>query len=256
MSFYSDSTFLPSSSSREYRSRGDGCLHPHDFYQPASDYGYHRIGDTIGEASIWTTSRRKKQWIWPKDKHQSSFGRFKDVLTGKGPDIFVQRQGDAGLHRSVWSGWNRHGLDSNWDRHGQFKTSPHSVLPRHGESCNAMPLFDSASRRHREGQVYDFRKRKYGRAGPRVWSDVRWSRDKPRELVYMRDRDGFDFDFRRDGYRMGSVHGGGFDDDVDNWNGPAWTHNVVDGDGYHGWEDDEFRDPEEESYDDHDQGFW
>ena len=53
-----------------------------------------------------------------------------------------------------------------------------------------MPLLRSAERREREGQVYDFQRRRYGRKGRARWSDAHRSRENSEQVLYARDRYG------------------------------------------------------------------
>ena len=168
------------------------------------------VGDTFYERRP-RTSQSKPQWVWPKDKHQSFGGRLKDVLSGKGPDIFINLKGDPGPHRSVWSGWNQHGLTCNINQYG-YTTVPAlwSERNHHGERFGAMPLPKSAERREREGQVYDFRKRRYQRKGRADWSDAHRSRENPERVLYARDRYGHSYyheNFPEDGRRFGEDTG-------------------------------------------------
>ena len=171
---------LPSSSSSSLRYIRCGIDHgSFDFLPPYNpDFDHcEAIGDTFIEPRRWT-SHRKPQWVWPKDKHQSFGGRLKDVLSGKGPGIFINRKGDRGPHRSIWSGWNQHGLTSNINQYGHV-TMPTvwSEQNHRGERFSAMPLLRSGERREREGQVYDFQRRRYGRKGRARWSDAHRSRE-------------------------------------------------------------------------------
>lgn len=84
---------------------------------------------------------------WPRGK------RLKDVLTGKGPDVFF---GDIDSHMlrprmSRWSRW--------WDVHGQPDDQDHLTLP-------SFPGADRGNKR------YDFRTRKYKMPDNWTWSKV------------------------------------------------------------------------------------
>jgi len=103
-----------------------------------------------------------KGWIWPRDgrpgqswKH-NRWTSLRDVLTGKGPDIYVGRL-DKDPHRPSKDRW------SNWGH--VFDTIPPD------EVFNQVhPLFNAS----RTNQVYDFRSRRYRNYdGPfsGMWSD-------------------------------------------------------------------------------------
>lgn len=124
-----------------------------------------------------TDVRKELQFVWPKDKpHQSKLSRLCDVMTGKGPDMYVQKKGDAGPHRSVWSGWYAQGLPYNLGEYTGW-TGAHP-----NEQTNYLnPSFMGTTglERERRNQVYDFRERKYGRVKPGIWSDARYTREGP-----------------------------------------------------------------------------
>ncbi|KAM3086245.1 hypothetical protein ACMFMG_000382 [Clarireedia jacksonii] len=56
--------------------------------------------------------RRKLQFVWPKDGHRGRghrgfFGRLNNVVTNRGPDIFIQRQGSkTAILPDVWGNWD------------------------------------------------------------------------------------------------------------------------------------------------------
>ena len=94
------------------------------------------------------------QCVWPRDKRQTgarSWDRFKDILTGKGPNMWLRERGSDGPHRPLWSEWLEFGNLGYRDSTDE--------LP---------PLFDFPD------HVYDFRSRKYRRRGPTLWSDAKW----------------------------------------------------------------------------------
>ena len=53
----------------------------------------------------------KYKFVWPKDgpkgnRPRGTFGGFKDILTGKGPDIFVQRNPSVTpITADRWANW-------------------------------------------------------------------------------------------------------------------------------------------------------
>lgn len=104
---------------------------------------------------------RTKGWIWPKDPRPGRplkwrFGsRFKDVMTNKGPDIYVGNlDGPVPVPRSPsWSRWK--------DLYGTIDDDGVVLLP-------LFPWDD------RGGQRYDYRTRKYTAPNINTWSNVRY----------------------------------------------------------------------------------
>ncbi|KAA6412912.1 MAG: hypothetical protein FRX48_03905 [Lasallia pustulata] len=99
-------------------------------------------------------------WIWPSDKKQKGkwpyfrTGRIKDLLTCKGPDIYVGDRRSTAPHRPHWSNWRE------FDNLGYF-TRDEGVPDWIGNMHPDM--------------VYDFRTRKYKKAArPWHWSDAKW----------------------------------------------------------------------------------
>jgi hypothetical protein len=121
---------------------------------------------------LWHSDGRGKRvkkphyhFIWPKDgKNGSKWGRTKDILTGKGPDIHVSISADKMDYmynrprKSTWAGWED--LDDRF----------------YDNSLDSLPW----TRKNREyaGKSYDFYTRKYCRPTPFTWTDVQW-KDKP-----------------------------------------------------------------------------
>lgn len=98
-------------------------------------------------------SRRRPQFVWPRDgRNSSTWGRWKDVVSGKGPDIFVARGGQR-PNRNSWA--RRPWLDP---------LLPDDTLP-------AMPWADST-------RPYDFRRRRYKHDDRWTWWDARWERNR------------------------------------------------------------------------------
>ncbi|MCJ1449950.1 hypothetical protein MMC28_000278 [Mycoblastus sanguinarius] len=132
----------------------------------------------------------KFQFVWPKDRkqtraHWGNWSRWKDVITGKGPDIWIATQGSDLPHRPAWSGWKTDDFECN-EFYGQGARWNNLGYPF--QESEMVPLFDSA---HRDSSVkYDFRSRRYCRPKPGAWSDVEWSSKKPHRPLYIRYRDG------------------------------------------------------------------
>lgn len=103
-------------------------------------------------------------WIWPKDgKRGTKWGRIKDILQGKGPDIHVTISADKMdyMHnrqrKQEWAKW-RH-LD---DR------DPDDAL--RSPSWITNPLLGGRN----PGERYDFYSRRYRNEYPGMWSDALW----------------------------------------------------------------------------------
>jgi hypothetical protein len=119
--------------------------------------------------------RRRLVWVWPKDKERGQFGRLKDVLTKKGPGIWIARDG-GGPHRPIWSNWTNltpagFGFDN---------------LGYRDERDELNPIRDHRIK-------YDFLTRKYKPKNMNMWSDVKWRRgSNPAPPWYYRDAVGIE----------------------------------------------------------------
>lgn len=127
---------------------------------------------------------KKLQMVWPRDKKQKgahTWDRLADILTGKGPDMWVSRQYSRQPHRPVWSGWTTKGYYPEntlaWDNLGYPYRKDNTVPP---------PKW---ARRGSEDR-YDFKSRRYRRPRAGIWSDVKWSNQEPHVPLYHRDRNG------------------------------------------------------------------
>lgn len=63
---------------------------------------------------------RKLQFVWPKDGpkgrngHRGFFRGLGDILTNRGPDIFLQRQGSCTpITQDWWANWYAHKTPSS-----------------------------------------------------------------------------------------------------------------------------------------------
>jgi hypothetical protein len=129
------------------------------------EYRWGRWPDTNGDggpgdyfhqnAPLAPGERRRKQFVWPSDgKRKSTWGRWKDLIDSKGPDIFVTNQG----HRPTRNQWRNN-----------YQDFDHLESP--WEAQRAMPW----AKRHSE-KPYEFRTRRYRRERPGAWSDAVWPR--------------------------------------------------------------------------------
>ena len=134
-------------------------------------------------ASSWRQDNRW-QFVWPNDKPRGTWGRWKDILTNKGPDIFIAEQNTREPERPIWSNWKTRGhqhpdnYDPRWDNDGKpFR-----------QDQEFAGVFDF--QRRDPDMKYDFATRRYRRPNDHVWSGVRWSKSKPRGPTEVRDANG------------------------------------------------------------------
>jgi hypothetical protein len=144
----------------------DGWRHRQAEYvrgQPGVSRGWYQDGRKLRNV------KASKAFIWPKDgKRGSTWGRMKDVLQNKGPDIFVAfgaRPTDCVSNRPTRSQWSRHNhLD---DRGKTFSFGSRKFAP-----------FARAGLGSRSPQLsYDFRTRKYTRPYWDTWTDAIWQQE-------------------------------------------------------------------------------
>jgi hypothetical protein len=101
--------------------------------------------------------------VWPKDKDRGKFGRFKDIIQNKGPDIYLSigaQKHDYTWNRPVkerWSGWHLDRSGSLYDWPGQFV---HKELE---------PFWVG-----KQSKYYNFHTRKYEDWHPGMWTDAIW----------------------------------------------------------------------------------
>ena len=118
------------------------------------------------------TRERAGQMVWPRDKKRNSWGRLRDILTGKGPDIWCTRQGSLAPHRPIWSNWRAQRNDPlhAWDNLGYLY-----------ENDEGGPHWFGAERPN--NVKYDFKKRRYRVPDGEAWSDVKYDRNN-RSIYY------------------------------------------------------------------------
>ena len=115
--------------------------------------------------------KASKAFIWPKDgKNGTTWGRMKDVLTGKGPDIFLAfgaNKGDCVFNRPTRAQWSGHVNLDDTDLDGGFNHRKFAPWTTKGALGGRMP-----------GLGYDFRTRRYRPEYRNMWTDAVWQADK------------------------------------------------------------------------------
>ncbi|KAF1987360.1 hypothetical protein K402DRAFT_403862 [Aulographum hederae CBS 113979] len=112
--------------------------------------------------------RPRWAFVWPTDgKNSSSWGRLKDIATGKGPDIHVASNRERGWgwdnpKKTDWANWRR--LDPS----GALDDQPMRRNTFMGEWLGAG---------RSPAKAYDFRRRRYAVPSCRTWTDARWMGD-------------------------------------------------------------------------------
>ena len=111
-----------------------------------------------------------KHFIWPKDgKNGNTWGRWKDILHGTGPDIHIAISADK--------------MDYMWNRQTRSRWSRHTNLDNRGPDTTLKYEFPWASRRG-SSKCYDFRTRRYRRPHHGMWTDALWPEEPNNNVVY------------------------------------------------------------------------
>lgn len=153
------------------------CEQPFIEFDPINRGWYH------GGRRMSSKFRPSHYWTRPCDgKRTGGWGRFKDAMTGEGPDVFITTSGDKRTlmrdrpQKWQWSGWPKD-LANAYD--GQFDPEHRmqdEILMKNASWTNTSS---------RMGAHYNFRTRQYesprnfwqtGGAGPSngVWRDAQW----------------------------------------------------------------------------------
>lgn len=133
-----------------------------DFHPKSRTAEYVRGYGWIKDGDRTRVKKPHYHFIWPKDgKNESKWGRAKDILSGKGPDIHVTigaEKMDYMKLRQRRSTWARHvNLD---DRHHDHRKTLQ------------IPWASTAARR--AGLRYDFYERAYRKPDRYMMTDARW----------------------------------------------------------------------------------
>lgn len=109
--------------------------------------------------------KASKAFIWPKDgKNGTTWGRIKDVLQNKGPDIYVAfgaRKGDCVSNRPTRAQWAQQTFELA-DRGETYGFNSKKYSPFGGRTS---------------GLSYDFRTRKYRPPYGAMWTDAVWQQE-------------------------------------------------------------------------------
>ena len=128
--------------------------------QPQSSHIFD-LSNTLDTAmAAGHSANRRLGLIWPRDPLPKNAiwrrgQRLRDVLTGKGPDIFFGDIDGPTLRPGMarWSRW--------WDLHGEAGDQDHLTLP-------PLPWADRGNER------YDFMTRKYRIPDASIWSKIEY----------------------------------------------------------------------------------
>ncbi|KAL1607094.1 hypothetical protein SLS59_002798 [Nothophoma quercina] len=131
----------------------------------------------IQDGKKFRNIKSSKAFIWPKDgKNGSKWGRMKDILQDKGPDIHIAISADRmdymqnRQHKSRWSDWTC--LDDR-DRDVSMSSTKYAPWTHNGALGGRVP-----------GLSYDFRTRKYGKPNKYTWTDIKWQAEPNAKHVY------------------------------------------------------------------------
>lgn len=133
--------------------------------------------------------KASKAFIWPKDgRNGTTWGRMKDVLTNKGPDIhvvFAARKGEWVANRPTRAQWSGH-TDLVLNPPNQLSSRKYAPWTANGMLGGRQP-----------GMSYDFRTRTFGPKHQSMWTDALWESDQDRSTKWnnfpqaIRNIDGF-----------------------------------------------------------------
>ncbi|KAL5115760.1 hypothetical protein ACEQ8H_006368 [Pleosporales sp. CAS-2024a] len=148
--------------------------YPVAFHHVPSPYTHSAAAEWCPQRRLWVQDGRQlrhvkasKAFLWPKDgRNGSAWGRLKDIVQNKGPDVFVT-------------------LNANKRDYMQNRPSKHRWAARPELDYTLAPTHLSSRRNaawtkkrslggRTSGLEYDFRTRKYGRLNWASWTDAVW----------------------------------------------------------------------------------
>jgi hypothetical protein len=113
--------------------------------------------------------KTSKAFVWPKDgRNGTAWGRLKDIMQNKGPDIYVTMNADKHDYmanrptKAQWAGYPGLG---GWDPWGPWSFPSWKYAPWTGKGVLGGRT---------PGQSYDFRTRRYGNVNRSTWTDAFW----------------------------------------------------------------------------------
>jgi hypothetical protein len=114
----------------------------------------------VQDGSHRCVKRPYYHFVWPKDKRGGKWRRFRDIMTGKGPDIHLTisaKKRDYMYHRPHRDAW-----------------ANHRNLDDRGPDCALGDAPWTRSKREYPNLAYDYRTRRYCRHNIHMWTDAHW----------------------------------------------------------------------------------
>ena len=144
------------------------------------------------QESIWSNPpprrpvsswRQDNRWqlVWPNDRRRGIWGRWKDIFTNKGPDIFIAEQNTREPEGPIWSNWKTPGHQHPDDHRPRWVGDGDRPFRQDEELVG---VFDW--QRRDPGTKYDFATRRYRKPSAGVLSGI--DRTRPHRPLQVRDR--------------------------------------------------------------------
>jgi hypothetical protein len=122
--------------------------------------GYYHFNRPVRDGHLRPNQKSRRAFVWPSDgKRKSTWGRWKDIAMGTGPDIFVAPRSQ----RPTRNHWKNRMQDININEQGEIEAQE--------DASRAMPW----AKRHKD-KPYDFKTRTFRRDRPGVWAEAVWPR--------------------------------------------------------------------------------
>jgi hypothetical protein len=164
----------------------------------------------IQDGRVLRNVKASKAFVWPKDgRNGTPWGRLKDILQNKGPDIYLT------MNATKRDYMHNRPTKARWSGHVHLDDNLHSSYPFGGRKYASWTAKGVLGGRV-PGQTYDFRTRKYGDANWWTWTDAVW---QPKSRVNkrnpypeaVRDMDG---DWLQDWHYVPHYMGGPIDNEL------------------------------------------
>lgn len=134
----------------------------------------------IQDGRILRSVKTSKAFVWPKDgRNGTIWGRFKDVLQSRGPDIYLTMNAekhDYMHNRPARAEWSRHTHLDDLGSDASFRFSSKRYAPWTNKGLLGGRM---------QGLSYDFRTRQHGAPNRFMWTDAIWQ-PEPRLNKYDR----------------------------------------------------------------------